>query len=284
MDKNLLALVSDSFREVRSKAVGHLKLRDALASLESIGSPEPAALGSPLREAYSLAVALALDAPPSQSVKRPPPWHIGTTSVFRKALSAIDRNLHGRILEGVKDIAESPTRLRGERVRPLTGALQGCWCYRLGEAELIYFADYSSGDITLLAYAPLDSPAKASLKVLLLEDRADFREIIHEHLVSNSYHLTSVPSGVEGLREIMRAPFDVIICDMIMPKMGGEMFYQAVTRVRPAAGQHFIFFSGHRNNPAIERFFHRVNAPVLYKPFNLSLLDSAISDVFRRLG
>ena len=284
MDKNLLALVSDSFREVRSKAVVHLKLRDALASLESIWNPEPVGVGSSLRKGYSQAVALASDAPPSRSAKRPPPWHIGTTSVFHKAISAIDSKSHGRILEGLKDMAENPTRLRGERVRPLTGALQGCWCYRLGEAELIYFADYSSGDITLLAYAPLDSPAKPSLRVLLLEDRADFREIIHEHLVSNSYQLTSVPSGVEGLREIMRAPFDVIICDMIMPKMGGEMFYQAVTRVRPAAGQRFIFFSGHKNNPAIERFFHRVNAPVLYKPFRLSLLDSAMGDVFRRLG
>jgi DNA-binding NarL/FixJ family response regulator len=82
----------------------------------------------------------------------------------------------------------------------------------------------------------------------------------------------------------MRSPFDLIISDMMMPRMGGEMFYQAVTRVRPAAGQRFIFFSGHKNNPAIERFFRRVNAPVLYKPFNLAVLDAAIGDLFRRLG
>jgi CheY-like chemotaxis protein len=121
-------------------------------------------------------------------------------------------------------------------------------------------------------------------KVLLLEDRSDYRNILREYLVSCSYHVTSVPSGSEGLREIMKGRFDLIICDMMMPKMGGEMFYWAVTRVRPAAKESFIFFTGHKNNPAIEFFFKRINATVLYKPFKLSTLDSVIHEIFRKLG
>jgi CheY-like chemotaxis protein len=120
--------------------------------------------------------------------------------------------------------------------------------------------------------------------VLLLEDRADFRSILREYLVSCSYHVTSVRSGVEGLREIMKRPFDLIICDMMMPRMGGEMFYWAVTRVRRAAGQRFIFFTGHKSDPAIEFFLQRVHATVLYKPFKLAALDSAIREVFRKLA
>jgi CheY-like chemotaxis protein len=283
MDENLLALVSDGFREIRSKTVCHVKLRDAVAAMESLWNPQPAAFGSYLREAYS-EEALRLTASKEPFAKRPPPWYVGMTSGFRKAISKIDRKLQGRMIEALKSIAENPTKLRGDTVQPMTGTLQGCWCCRLGPAQFIYFADQSSGDITLLAFASLDSPAKASLKVLILEDRDDFREVLHDHILSHSYQPTSVRSGVEGLREIMRSPFDLIISDMMMPQMGGEMFYQAVARVRPAARQRFIFFSGHKNNPAIEHFFQRVNAPVLYKPFNLSELDAAISDVFRRLA
>jgi len=120
-------------------------------------------------------------------------------------------------------------------------------------------------------------------RVLLLEDRDDFREVLHDHLACRSYEVTSVPSGVEGLREIMKGAFDLIICDMMMPQVGGEMFYWAVTRVRPAAAQRFIFFTGHQNNRAIEFFFRRVNATVLFKPFKLKALDSAIHDVFLKL-
>lgn len=120
-------------------------------------------------------------------------------------------------------------------------------------------------------------------RVLLLEDRDDFREVLYDHLVSLSYEVTAVRSGVEGLREIMKDPFDLIICDMMMPQVGGEMFYWAVKRVRPAAARRFIFFTGHQNNRAMEFFFRRVNATVLIKPFKLAALDSAIRTVFLKL-
>jgi CheY-like chemotaxis protein len=127
-------------------------------------------------------------------------------------------------------------------------------------------------------------PRGPALRVLLLEDRDDFREVLHDHLVFHSHKVTSVRSGVEGLREIMKGAFDIIICDMMMPQVGGEMFYWAVTRARPANAQRFIFFTGHKNNPAINFFFRRINATVLTKPFHLTELDSAIRDVFLKLG
>jgi len=127
------------------------------------------------------------------------------------------------------------------------------------------------------------TPQAATLKVLLLEDRDDFREVLHDHLVFRSYEVTSVRSGVEGLREIMKGAFDLIICDMMMPRMGGEMFYWAVTRIRPATRECFIFFTGHKHNPAIEFFFRRVNATVLFKPFKLAALDSAIDGVLLKM-
>ena len=126
--------------------------------------------------------------------------------------------------------------------------------------------------------------AKGPLKVLLLEDREDFRSVLHEYLASQSYQVTSVRSGIDGLREIMKGFFDLIICDMMMPKMGGEMFYWAVTRVRPATRKHFIFFTGHKNNPPNEFFFKRIKATVIYKPFKLSVLDSVANERLSKLG
>jgi CheY-like chemotaxis protein len=129
----------------------------------------------------------------------------------------------------------------------------------------------------------LRGPGSAG-RVLLLEDRDDFRGVLHEYLGFRAYEVTSVPSGVEGLREIMKGrAFDLIICDMMMPQVGGEMFYWAVTRVRRGAARRFIFFTGHQHNQAIEFFFRRVNATVLYKPFTLKELDSAIQDVLLKL-
>ena len=139
---------------------------------------------------------------------------------------------------------------------------------------------------TLHVDVPEDATVQGrTRKVLLLEDRNDFQEVIREYLVSCSYEVISVSTGIQGLQEIMnKGGFDLILCDMMMPQMGGEMFYWAVTRVRPATRERFIFFTGHKNNPRLEFFFRRVNARVIYKPFKLSVLDSAIREVFSRVG
>ena len=145
--------------------------------------------------------------------------------------------------------------------------------------------DLDAGQVAMPGVAvPPEYMFRAGQRVLLLEDRDDFREVLHDYLVSRSFQVTSVPSGVEGLREIIKGRFDLIICDMIMPRVGGEMFYWAVTRVRPAAAQRFIFFTGHQNNPRINFFFQRVKATVLFKPFKLDALDSAIHEVAGKLA
>jgi len=135
-----------------------------------------------------------------------------------------------------------------------------------------------------LPEVPRDHLFRPGQRVLLLEDQDDFRALLQDHLGSHSFQVTSVPSGVEGLREILKDPFDLIICDMMMPKVGGENFYWAVTRVRPAAAQRFIFVTGYQDNPRIKFFFERVKATVLIKPFPLEELDAAILGVARKLA
>ena len=150
---------------------------------------------------------------------------------------------------------------------------------RPGTSYPVYPAEVTTLDIEV----PPKKVAGPVQRVLLLEDRDDFREVLRDHLVSRFFEVTSVPSGVEGLREIKKARFELIICDMMMPKVGGEMFYWAVTRIRPATAQRFIFFTGHKNNPRLAFFFKRVNATVLYKPFKLEALDWTIRDVLDKV-
>ena len=58
-------------------------------------------------------------------------------------------------------------------------------------------------------------------RILLLEDRDDFREILRDYLESRRFQVTSVPGGVEGLKEVTKDAFDIILCDIMMPVLGG---------------------------------------------------------------
>ena|SRR5229473_2883439 len=151
MNENLFTLISDGLAEVRSNAVYHQKLERAVARLDNIWNPKSRDLSPLLFSLRPKGKAEQPSAPPPP--KRPPPWYIGMSSNFSKAISKIDRKLQGRILEALTDITENPTTIRGDTVKPLTGELQGCWRYRLGDYRLIYSPDQSSGDITLLAFA-----------------------------------------------------------------------------------------------------------------------------------
>ncbi len=136
------------------------------------------------------------------------------------------------------------------------------------------------------AKALVEKPAPqkiATQRVLLLDDDDDFRQAIGDYLESRFFKVTSVTNGAEGLKEILTEPFDLIICDMMMPQVDGEMFYWAVTRIRPAARRRFLFVTGHRNDPKVQSFFQRVDATVLTKPFSFEALNSAIVDVAKKV-
>jgi DNA-binding NtrC family response regulator len=114
-------------------------------------------------------------------------------------------------------------------------------------------------------------------RVLLLEDDEALKAIIQEFLESNFYEVISVPNGADGVRAVISQEFDIIICDMMMPKLPGDMFYTAVERMRPHLCSRFIFITGHRGNPKINDFIKKVRGTMLAKPFHLDDLLDAVA-------
>ena len=112
--------------------------------------------------------------------------------------------------------------------------------------------------------------------VLILEDDLALAEIVRVFLEHHSYRVTCVASGVEGLRQILAKDFDIILCDLNMPNLPGDMFHLAVERARKHLCQRFIFMTGNASNPIWRRFLSKVSGPILEKPFCLKELVSAI--------
>jgi DNA-binding NtrC family response regulator len=115
--------------------------------------------------------------------------------------------------------------------------------------------------------------------VLLLEDDPQFKDIMNEFLVSHGFKVSSVQNGVEGVHEILAHDFDVILCDMMMPTLPGDMFFRAVERMRPHLCNRFIFMTGHRGNPKVNDFIRTVNGTILSKPFHVDDLLEMIAFV-----
>ena len=106
-------------------------------------------------------------------------------------------------------------------------------------------------------------------KVLLLEDDELVSKFIKMALESKGMDVVTVSNGVEGVHAIKDADFEAIICDMMMPKLPGDMFYLAVERIKPHLCPRFIFITGYKDDPKINDFLKKVNGALLLKPFKM---------------
>ena len=118
--------------------------------------------------------------------------------------------------------------------------------------------------------------------ILLVEDDAQFAELLKEFLESYNYSVTIAADGVQGMKRVMERDYDVILCDLLMPNLPGDMFYIGVERVKPQLAKRFIFITGHQNNPKIGAFVKKVRALTLFKPFEMHLLMETIEVALKK--
>ena len=118
-----------------------------------------------------------------------------------------------------------------------------------------------------------------SQKILLLEDDPSFKEIIKDFLTDSGFTVLAVQNGVEGVHEVLANDFEVILTDMMMPTLPGDMFYRAVERMRPHLCERFVFMTGHRGHGKVNDFISNVNGIILTKPFHVDDLLEMIAFV-----
>jgi DNA-binding NtrC family response regulator len=123
------------------------------------------------------------------------------------------------------------------------------------------------------------APGGSRRKVLLLEDDEAFKAIMRDFLVDNGFEVVAVQNGVEGVHEVLAHDFEVILCDMMMPTLPGDMFFRAVERMRPHLCDRFIFMTGHRGSAKVSEFIRGVNGTMLSKPFQVDDLLEMIAFV-----
>ncbi len=118
--------------------------------------------------------------------------------------------------------------------------------------------------------------------ILLLDDDVELADTLKLLLESRNFIVTTAHNGVGGLREAMGMDFDVIICDMMMPTMPGDMFYLAVQKVKPHLCARFLFVTGNGDDPRTNDFLQRADGLVVFKPVPSDELLQMISLVLQR--
>ena len=129
---------------------------------------------------------------------------------------------------------------------------------------------------------PPVTPELEIKSILLLDDDVELGNTLKELLEARNFVVTTVTDGAAGLHEVIAMDFDLIVCDMMMPGMPGDMFYLAVKKMKPAMAERFLFVTGHGDNPKVNAFLKSIDAPVVFKPVLSEDLLRMMSLVFQR--
>lgn len=82
-------------------------------------------------------------------------------------------------------------------------------------------------------------------KILVIEDEAAIRRVLVKILSeeSDSYEVSEAEDGLKGMDIIKKEDFDLVLCDIKMPKMDGVDVLETAKKVKPEIP--FIMISGH---------------------------------------
>jgi len=84
--------------------------------------------------------------------------------------------------------------------------------------------------------------------------------------------------GAEALALLASDPeFDSIVCDLMMPRVDGKSFYEAVRAETPELAERIVFMSGGAFTPRLRKFAASVSNPVLQKPVSRDELEAMLS-------
>lgn len=81
--------------------------------------------------------------------------------------------------------------------------------------------------------------------ILIIDDERAIRKTLSEILSYEGYKIEEAADGEEGLKKFTGAAFDVVLCDIKMPKMDGLEFLEKARLINPDVP--IIVISGHGN-------------------------------------
>jgi PAS domain S-box-containing protein len=145
--------------------------------------------------------------------------------------------------------------------------------------EIIVELPVGGGTTSLSVGAEAPAPARdPAVRVLVVEDESSLAWALHGELAA--FHTVEVAeNGLRALERIIAEDFDVVLCDLRMPGMGGEELYAEVARREPRKAHAFLFMTGVGFGGNVDVFLRGARRPLLEKPFSLEEVLRAIRRV-----
>jgi DNA-binding response OmpR family regulator len=119
-------------------------------------------------------------------------------------------------------------------------------------------------------------------KILVIEDNLEVRENLAEILELSDYHVCQATDGTEGVELAAREKPDLIICDVMMPKLDGFGVLNILSKRTDTASIPFIFLTAKAERADFRRGMNLGADDYITKPFYKDELLAVVETRLRK--
>ena len=137
-----------------------------------------------------------------------------------------------------------------------------------------------------VAPRPSSAPAASTseARILVVDDEPKLARTLELGL-GDRFEMVVCTRGEEALERLLSdPPYDLILCDLMMPEMSGMELFERVTAQRPELATRFVFMTGGAFTARARAFLHEHRARRLEKPFTLEAVERLIEEERHDLG
>ena len=117
-------------------------------------------------------------------------------------------------------------------------------------------------------------------KILVVEDDNQIQELIVEFLSSQDYIVDTAKDGVEGYEKFKGGEYDLVILDVMMPRLDGHSLCKMIKNIDKEVSIIFLTALGDEENE-IKGFDLKAD-DYISKPFSFNILIKRVEAVLRR--
>ena len=115
--------------------------------------------------------------------------------------------------------------------------------------------------------------------VLLVEAEPALAEAVRDALKDAGFLVDRAADGQTALEQARTRTYDLVICDLKMPRLDGQAFYRAVAGTVPSLARRIVFVTGDVVTADAEAFLEESGCRCLRKPFRLADLLQVAREV-----
>jgi CheY-like chemotaxis protein len=137
------------------------------------------------------------------------------------------------------------------------------------------------GELTLPPSAPAAPIARRRGRVLVVDDEPSITRAI-ERILATDHDVVACDRAADAFARLNAGErFDVVVCDLLMPRMSGMELHAHVARLDPAQAERMIFLTGGGFTADARSFLDQVANPRIEKPFDPAHLRALVTDRLR---